>query len=73
MLVYSAFTGILLFSMLCVIIAIYDPCNGRSVRDSLCELYEDGMVSGRLCYSLCKERVPVLSNCLKQQPNLKVC
>ncbi|XP_036367642.1 divergent protein kinase domain 1A isoform X2 [Octopus sinensis] len=71
MLVYSAFTGILLFSMLCVIVALYDPCNGRSIRDSLCELYEDGMVSGRLCYSLCKERVPVLSNCLKQQPNLK--
>ncbi|GAB1611235.1 divergent protein kinase domain 1A-like [Argonauta hians] len=71
MLLYSVLSAILLFSTLVVMVSMYDPCNGRNIRDTLCELYEDGVLSGRLCYSLCKDRSPVLSNCLNQRHGLK--
>lgn len=71
MIAYTIFSVILLLSFIFMIVAFYDPCSGRVIKKSLCQLYEEGVVSGKLCYPLCKENVPIFSHCIKQQSHVK--
>lgn len=49
-----------------------DPCFAWEIHKSLCDDYQNGLISGALCYDLCIERTVSLSYCVDQQENISV-
>lgn len=53
-----------------VVIVMYlllggDKCNGQKLKQTLCKDYNDGLITGDLCYSICVEESILLTDCYK--------
>lgn len=51
--------------LLCLFLGI-DRCNGHRLKQSLCTDYNEGLITGELCYSICIEESVPLMDCYKE-------